>query len=424
MNTYLGASEHLGPDDVDPDSWPRAQVPYLEGYLFDRPEARRPTGYAGAARPRRRAAGGAHPVRQLLRRAPPRPSGSTCITDGVDILFANEDEICALYEVDDVRRGRRPRCAGHCEIAALTCGARGSVVVTADDDVQVDAHPCDHRVDTTGAGDLYAAGFLYGSPRRRPGDVRAARARWPPPRSSATSGPARATSLAELAQRVLALRWARRPRACPTCSRAGPRAWMADDPDPATRARARGAARRRRRRTALADRFAERLEFGTAGLRGALGAGPDPHEPGRGRAGAAAGWPRYLLGEVPGAARRGVVVGRDARHGSDDFAARRGGRAHGCRHPAATSGPVPCRRRSRPGRCAGLGAAAGVMVTASHNPPAGQRQQGLRRRRCPDHPARRRARSPRASTPSAAGRTSLPLGDAATARLARRLGDA
>jgi sugar/nucleoside kinase (ribokinase family) len=164
MNTYLGASEHLCPDDVDPGLVARAQVLYLEGYLFDRPEAQEAYRYAS-----RLAHDAGRKVALTL-------SDSFCverhrqlwldlITHGVDLLFANEAEICALYEVPSFDEAI-DRVRGHCDVAALTCGSRGSVVVTADDTIQVDAYPCEQKVDTTGAGDLYAAGFLHGFTRQ------------------------------------------------------------------------------------------------------------------------------------------------------------------------------------------------------------------------------------------------------------------
>ena len=83
------------------------------------------------------------------------------VDDGVDILFANHDEITALYETtsfDDAVAAVR----GRCEIAAITRSAEGSLVVTADAVHEVAAAPVERVVDTTGAGDLYAAGFLHG----------------------------------------------------------------------------------------------------------------------------------------------------------------------------------------------------------------------------------------------------------------------
>jgi sugar/nucleoside kinase (ribokinase family) len=79
----------------------------------------------------------------------------------VDILFGNEAEICSLYETDSFEEAAE-RVAGHCEIACLTRSEKGSVIITGDGArISVPAAPVD-LVDTTGAGDLYASGFLYG----------------------------------------------------------------------------------------------------------------------------------------------------------------------------------------------------------------------------------------------------------------------
>jgi sugar/nucleoside kinase (ribokinase family) len=83
------------------------------------------------------------------------------VSGHVDVLFANEAEIISLFEVgsfDDAVSEIR----GHCEVAALTRGADGSVIVTADEFVEIDAVPVERVVDTTGAGDLFAAGVLFG----------------------------------------------------------------------------------------------------------------------------------------------------------------------------------------------------------------------------------------------------------------------
>jgi sugar/nucleoside kinase (ribokinase family) len=164
MNTYLGVSSLLSPDDVDPDLVARGRVVYLEGYLFDRPQAKEAYFKAAAGA---HAAGG---------RVSLTLSDSFCVDrhrddffklveSAVDILFANEDELMALYQVadfDDALQAVR----GHCEIAAITRGEAGSVVVAGDELHIIDAHPVDEVVDTTGAGDLYAAGFLYGFTHR------------------------------------------------------------------------------------------------------------------------------------------------------------------------------------------------------------------------------------------------------------------
>jgi sugar/nucleoside kinase (ribokinase family) len=160
MNTFLGISALLVPDDIDVALVARARIVYLEGYLFDRDGAKHAYRKATAAA---HAAGGK--VSLTL-------SDSFCVdrhrddfrdlvAGEVDVLFCNEDELMALYEVsslDDAVDGVR----GDCEIAAVTRGAEGSMIVTPDGVVSVAAHPIAEVVDTTGAGDLYAAGFLYG----------------------------------------------------------------------------------------------------------------------------------------------------------------------------------------------------------------------------------------------------------------------
>ena len=96
-----------------------------------------------------------------------RPDFVDLVADGVDILFANEDEIMKLYGVDSFDAGVAA-VRGVCDIAAVTRGRHGSVIVTAQDVVPVQAHQVAKRVDTTGAGDLYASGFLYGWATGRP----------------------------------------------------------------------------------------------------------------------------------------------------------------------------------------------------------------------------------------------------------------
>jgi sugar/nucleoside kinase (ribokinase family) len=160
MSTYLGASELLGPEDVDGDLIAAAQITYLEGYLFDRPEAQE--AYWKASRV-------AH---EHGRRVSLALSDTFCVerhkeawrslvTDQVDILFANEGEAMALYDVDSVDAAIE-QVKADVEIGAVTCGPKGSLVVHDGEVLEVAAHPADRVVDTTGAGDLYAAGFLYG----------------------------------------------------------------------------------------------------------------------------------------------------------------------------------------------------------------------------------------------------------------------
>lgn len=160
MQTFLGACVDLGPDDIDLEEIAKAKVTYLEGYLWDPPEAKKAF---------LKAADGAH---QAGRKVSLSLSDSFCVDrhredfldlaeHHVDILFANEQEIMSLYQAktfDDALQSVR----GHCEIAALTRGEKGSVVVSGDEIHIVDAEPVNTLADTTGAGDAYAAGFLFG----------------------------------------------------------------------------------------------------------------------------------------------------------------------------------------------------------------------------------------------------------------------
>ncbi|MCU1343915.1 MAG: adenosine kinase [Acidimicrobiia bacterium] len=167
MSTYLGVSELLGPDDVDEAVVASAQVLYMEGYLWDRPEAM--AAY-------RKAAAAAHSAGSLVSLS---LSDSFCVdrhrdafldlvASEVDVLFANEAELCALYNTERAADAYA-MVAKHCELAAVTLGARGSVVVERGGAVhEVPAHPVAEVVDTTGAGDLFASGFLFGLTRQLP----------------------------------------------------------------------------------------------------------------------------------------------------------------------------------------------------------------------------------------------------------------
>ncbi len=165
MQTYLGVSVELGSDDIDETAVADARITYLEGYLFDPPEAKKAFVKAAeiAHRMKRKVA---------LTLSDPfcvdrhRAEFLHLISGHVDVLFANEAEITALYEVDDFDAALQ-QVRGHCEIAALTRGEKGSVIVAGDEVHVVDSHPVERVVDTTGAGDLYAAGVLYGLTQQR-----------------------------------------------------------------------------------------------------------------------------------------------------------------------------------------------------------------------------------------------------------------
>ena len=163
MTTYLGACIELGPADIDPDFIARARLLYLEGYLWDPPAAKEAF---------RKALAIAHSTggRVCL-----SLSDSFCVdrhraelrdlvANHIDVLFANEDEAIALYEAgsfDEALAAARADCA----IAVLTRSAEGSVVAGEGAVHTIQAAPVARVVDTTGAGDLYASGFLAGLAR-------------------------------------------------------------------------------------------------------------------------------------------------------------------------------------------------------------------------------------------------------------------
>ncbi|MCW5771370.1 MAG: adenosine kinase [Rhodospirillaceae bacterium] len=164
MNTYLGACVNLGPDDVDEAVVKASRVTYLEGYLWDPPKAKE--AFVKAAKIAH-AAG--RKVSLSLSDAfcvdRHRAEFRELVAGHVDILFANESEIKSLYEVDGFDAALQA-VRGSCEIACLTRSEKGSVIVAGEEVHVIDAERVGpdgaQVVDTTGAGDLYAAGFLFG----------------------------------------------------------------------------------------------------------------------------------------------------------------------------------------------------------------------------------------------------------------------
>ena len=159
MCTYLGAAAALTPADVDPTVIEAAKIVYLEGYLFDPMDARRAFAKAtGLARASSRLIALSLSDSFVVERH--REALMGFIDSEVDIVFANESEITNLFQVNDFDAAVRA-VRGRAKMAAVTRGARGSTIVAGDDIHHVDAFSAEKVVDTTGAGDQYAAGFLF-----------------------------------------------------------------------------------------------------------------------------------------------------------------------------------------------------------------------------------------------------------------------
>jgi len=166
MCTYLGASVMFTDYDVDPDVVEGAKIAYLEGYLFDAEAARRAFAKTAAL---------AHGADRMIALTLSdsfvverhRAGLLGFIESQVDLLFANEAELTALFETDSFDaavEALRPRVT----LAAVTRGAQGSVILSQGERLSVAAEPVEKVVDTTGAGDQYAAGFMFGLARGRP----------------------------------------------------------------------------------------------------------------------------------------------------------------------------------------------------------------------------------------------------------------
>lgn len=160
MCTYLGACVNLTENDIDPDLVNAATVTYMEGYLWDPEQAKQAF---------RKAMTLAH---QAGRKTSISLSDSFCVArhrdeflhlteHEIDILFANEEELLMLYGTDDLSEALKA-VQSHCEIAAITRGAKGCTIASAEEIIDIAGHKVNNLIDTTGAGDLFAAGFLHG----------------------------------------------------------------------------------------------------------------------------------------------------------------------------------------------------------------------------------------------------------------------
>lgn len=160
MCTYLGACVELGPEDIDVELIQSSCITYLEGYLWDPPKAKEAFLVAAQA---------AHAANRLVSLslsdsfcvARHRESFLAFVKSHVDVLFANESELLSLYQANSVSEAMAI-AKDQARVTAVTCGAAGCVVAADGNVFEVPAEPVTRVVDTTGAGDLFAAGFLQG----------------------------------------------------------------------------------------------------------------------------------------------------------------------------------------------------------------------------------------------------------------------
>lgn len=160
MCTYLGASVLLEPKDIDLSVVREAKILYLEGYLWDNPAAK--NAFIKAAEIAKNAG----------RKVALSLSDSFCVSrhrdsfiklveDHIDILFANEDEITTLYKTSFLNTALE-ELKKKCDLAAITIGKKGSILISNGKEIKIDPFILGKAIDTTGAGDLYAGGFLKG----------------------------------------------------------------------------------------------------------------------------------------------------------------------------------------------------------------------------------------------------------------------
>jgi sugar/nucleoside kinase (ribokinase family) len=165
MSTYLGASTLLAASDIDAELIRSGAILFLEGYLFDRDEAK--AAFVRAAEIARAAKRKVSlTLSDLFCVERHRESFKQLVAHHVDILFANENEILALYQTSDLRMALAAAQAA-CPVVAVTRSHLGSVVLANGGETQIAPMPVPKVVDSTGAGDQYAAGFLFAYAKQR-----------------------------------------------------------------------------------------------------------------------------------------------------------------------------------------------------------------------------------------------------------------
>ena len=160
MATFLGACSELIPEDVIPEVVREQQITYLEGYLWDAPLAQESmVKAASVAKASNRQVALTLSDSFCVERH--RESFKDLIGDYVDLLFSNEDEILSLCQQDETESALQ-LARSFCDIVVVTRGAKGSLIATGTETLKIDAVPVNDVIDTTGAGALFAAGFLFG----------------------------------------------------------------------------------------------------------------------------------------------------------------------------------------------------------------------------------------------------------------------
>lgn len=203
MNTYLGACVEFSENDIHEETIQNSAYIYLEGYLFDRPQAK--AAYRKATR-----LAHAHGGKVALTLSDTfcvhrhRCDFIELVKNDTDVLFANELEIKALFDADGLNEAIA-KVRALCPLTVITRSEHGSIIVTPEEDIAIKAHPVHKVIDTTGAGDQYAAGFLFGLTHGYPLPVCGKLGSLAASEAIAHFGPRPETSLKELAERELGL---------------------------------------------------------------------------------------------------------------------------------------------------------------------------------------------------------------------------
>jgi len=165
MCTFLGAGTLIGPEDIKEEDVKNHQIAYLEGYLWDNNKAKQAM---------RKMVNICKIDKQKVAFTLSDPfcvdrhrdSFKRLINDDIDILFCNKDEICSMIKTKNLDDGIAYAKSLNI-ITVITLGERGSIIIDKDIVIEIKAKPVDKIIDTTGAGDLYASGFLYGLSRQK-----------------------------------------------------------------------------------------------------------------------------------------------------------------------------------------------------------------------------------------------------------------